>query len=52
MLMDSGLLNSLNWEPLPRVFSMPTISAHKLTLSPRGKDFQSANIWGPGDFGS
>ena len=29
-----------------------SITAHKLTLTPRRKNFQSANVWGPGDFGS
>ena len=32
--------------------SLSLFTAHKLTLTPRRKNFQSANVWGPGDFGS
>ena len=28
------------------------ITDQKLTLTPRGTNFQRANVWGPGDFGS
>ena len=30
----------------------PKIPARKLTLTPRGKNFESGHVWGPGDFGS
>ena len=35
-----------------RLIAIGIFTAQKLTLTPKGNNFQSADDWGPGDFGS